>query len=140
MKIDGVSSAAPAAAARRPGAAAPGFTLGEAPAAAVAARASATVATAAFGSLDALMALQGAPDAMERRRRARQRADALLDVLDEVRIGLLDGRMPTAALSRLSQTLAQKRETSDDPALDALLDEIEVRAEVERAKLERSLR
>ena len=140
MKIDGVTSVSTAAAARRPGAAAPGFTLGETPAAAVAVRASAATAPASLGSLDALMALQGAPDAMERRRRARQRADALLDVLDELRIGLLDGRVPAAALSRLSQTLAQKRESSDDPALDALLDEIEVRAEVEKAKLERPLR
>lgn len=140
MKIDGVTSVSTAAAARRPGAPAPGFSLGETPAAAVAARTVAAAAPAALGSLDALMALQGAPDALERRRRARQRADALLDVLDEVRIGLLDGRMPAAALSRLSQTLAQKRETSDDPALDALLDEIEVRAEVERAKIERTLR
>ena len=39
MKIDGVTSVSTAAAARRPGAAAPGFTLGETPAAAVAVRA-----------------------------------------------------------------------------------------------------
>lgn len=140
MKIDGVTSVASAAVTRRTGAAAPGFSLGETPAAAVTARTAAPIAASALGSLDALMALQGTPDALERRRRARRRADALLDVLDEVRIGLLDGRMPAAALSRLSQTLAQKRESSDDPALDALLDEIEVRAEVERAKLERSSR
>ena len=140
MKIDGVTSVSTAAASRRTSAAAPGFSLGETPAAAAAARTAAPLASAALGSLDALMALQGAPDAMERRRRARQRADALLDVLDELRIGLLDGRVPAAALSRLSQTLAQKRESSDDPALDALLDEIEVRAEVEKAKLERPLR
>src|SRR5689334_7794012 len=95
-----------------------------------------TPATVPLASLQALVALQSLPDATERRRRSLRRGGALLDRLDEIRLALLDGALPAETLLRLSAQLAAARERTDDPRLDGLLQEIEVRAEVELAKLE----
>jgi hypothetical protein len=83
------------------------------------------------------LALQGAPDSTERqaRRRAVQRGDAMLDDLDEIRLGLLLGAIPRARLEQLAQLVRARREQVDDPKLMAILDEIELRAAVELAKL-----
>ena len=53
-----------------------------------------------------------------------------------IRLALLDGALPVETLIRLRAELAAAREATDDPRLDGLLQEIEVRAEVELAKLE----
>ena len=95
-----------------------------------------TPATVPLASLQALVALQALPDATERRRRSLRRGGALLDRLDEIRLALLDGALPAETLPGLSAELAAAREGTDDPRLDGLLQEIEVRAEVELAKLE----
>lgn len=93
-------------------------------------------AAGGVGSLDALMALQGTPDPMERRRRAVKRAGALLDVLDGVKLSLLDGSGSTAALERLRGAVKEQRDATDDAGLESVLDEIETRAAVELAKQE----
>jgi hypothetical protein len=61
----------------------------------------------------------------------------LLDRLDELRLGLLGGRLSMAALERLTLLVAENRGKVDDPRLTQILDEIEVRAAVELAKLGR---
>jgi len=58
-------------------------------------------------------------------------------VLDEVKIALLDGSLPASALTRLMSAIREQREGTDDPQLEGLLNEIETRAAVELAKLER---
>ena len=88
------------------------------------------------GSLDALIALQEVGGPLERRRRAVRRAGAILDVLDEVKLALLEGGLPPAALERLMLAVRQERGEADEPRLRDLLDEIETRAVVELAKLE----
>jgi len=87
-------------------------------------------------SLDALLALQEVGGPLERRRRAVRRAGRILDVLDEVKIALLDGGLPPAALHRLMSAIREERGGTEDPRLEGLLDEIETRAAVELAKLE----
>lgn len=88
---------------------------------------------AAIGHLDALLALQeGGGEGSAKK--GRQRAAALLDELDKVRIGLLSGGVPKASLQHLAGTLAQHREKVMDPALADILDEIDLRAQVELAK------
>ncbi len=100
-------------------------------------------ATSGLGGLDALLAVQGVdPDASGNgRRRANQRlkdrGEDLLDRLDEIRVGLLTGSIPKARLAELARMMRAERETGVDPHLAALLDEIELRAEVELAKLMR---
>ncbi len=95
-----------------------------------------SVPVAGVGSLDALMALQGAPDPLERRRRAVRRAGRLLDVLDQVQLALLDGVSSAPALQRLGAAVREAREGTDDPQLEELLNHIETRAAVELARQE----
>jgi hypothetical protein len=87
----------------------------------------------ALASLDAVLTLQGLSDATERRRRAVRHGHALLDGLEELRLALLDGSLVPATLRQL----ARRREPLGEAQLDAVLDEIELRAAVELAKLER---
>ena len=82
------------------------------------------------------MALQAVGTPGERRRRAVRRAGKLLDVLDEIKIGLLDGAIPMDALDRLVGAMRDQRDATDDTRLEGVLDEIETRAAVEMAKLE----
>ncbi|MGL4636735.1 MAG: flagellar assembly protein FliX [Beijerinckiaceae bacterium] len=94
-----------------------------------------TQAAAPAGALDGLIALQAAGDSLERRKRAARRGRGLLDGLDDLKLALLSGRISESALANLSQQLRQKRETVDDPQLDELLAHIDLRAEVELAKI-----
>ncbi len=86
-------------------------------------------------SVDALLALQEVPDATARRSAGVRRAEDILDRLNEVRIGLLEGSIPRERLHQLLDMVRKRREAIDDPKLSAVLDEIELRAAVELAKL-----
>ncbi|QPF82842.1 flagellar assembly protein FliX [Bradyrhizobium genosp. L] len=94
----------------------------------------ATTAPKATASLDALMALQGIEDPTERRKRSVARGKGALDVLDDLKLGLLSGNFDAATVSRLRTAAANLKESSGDPGLDAVLGEIELRVEVELAK------
>ena len=63
----------------------------------------------------------------------------ILDRLEEIRDQILTGAVSKNRLENLAQTLRQRRETVEDPDLIALIDEIELRAEVELAKLMRTI-
>ena len=91
-----------------------------------------TVQTVA--GIDALLALQGVEDPAERRRRAISRGRQVLDVLEEIRLSLLSGAGDRSALGRLKGIVAQLKQETGDSALDQVLAEIELRAEVELAK------
>jgi hypothetical protein len=86
-------------------------------------------------SLGAMLALQAVADPAERRRRAVRRGHALLDRLEELRLGLLEGGVPQASLRHLRSGLAGD-DLADEPQLRAVLEGIELRAAVELAKLE----
>lgn len=94
---------------------------------------------AGLGGLAAMLAVQETPDDLTKRsrQRARERADDVLDHLEEIRIGLLLGTIPLSRLERLAQLIRAKREQVDDPRLEEILGEIELRAAVELAKLSR---
>ncbi len=87
-------------------------------------------------AVDALLALQEVPEDPRRRRRAVKRGQELLDRLDDIRIALLSGHMPKEQLQRLAEAMKGRRDTVTDPKLAQILDEIEIRAAVELAKLE----
>ncbi|MBI2254244.1 MAG: flagellar assembly protein FliX [Proteobacteria bacterium] len=90
-------------------------------------------------SLSVVLAVQETPDAAKGRakQRARDRGLKMLDFLEEIRVGLLMGAIPKERLEQLAQMVRAKREQIDDPKLTAILDEIELRAAVELAKLSR---
>jgi hypothetical protein len=94
----------------------------------------AAVAPRAAGNIDALLALQGIDDPLERRRRSVQRGKGALDVLDDLKLGLLSGNLDRSTVSRLREAAANLKSSSGDPGLDAVLSEIELRVEVELAK------
>lgn len=89
-------------------------------------------------ALDSILALQEVEDATEGRSKGLKRGQNLLDMLDEVRDGLLSGGIPRETLTRLAQAVSQRRDEFTDPQLQGVLDEIELRAQVELAKLEMS--
>jgi hypothetical protein len=109
-----------------------GFSL---PETASATETRATVAPKATANLDALLALQGIEeDLVERRKRSVQRGRRALDVLDDLKIGLLSGNFDASTVGRLRDAAANLKSSSGDPGLDSVLSEIELRVEVELAK------
>lgn len=91
-----------------------------------------------IGAVETILALQGIEDSADHVSRGLAHADDLLKLLDEVRDGLLAGGIPRRTLSRMAHAIAKRRETFADEKLQGVLDEIELRARVELAKLELS--
>ena len=139
MKVQGPSTSTAAIGARRAyGAAAPGFVLpGSVQDTPI--QTARTAPLNAMTDVGALLALQGQDDVEERRRRATRRSNDLLNQLDAIRIAILSGGVSRQQVATLAQTLREHRDAVDDPALNAILDDVELRAEVELAKLERAL-
>jgi len=128
---NGTTLGTPAGNARR--SSSTGFSLVSDTASAPEARA--MTAPRAAGNIDALLALQGVEeDPVERRKRSVQRGKGALDVLDDLKIGLLSGNFDAATVGRLRDAAANLKSSSGDPGLDAVLSEIELRVEVELAK------
>jgi Class II flagellar assembly regulator len=90
-------------------------------------------------ALSNLLAIQETPDPTSERRRALLQGDTLLDELTELQVGLVQGWVSEDTLRRVSHLLNRPRPDLDDKALSQVLDEIEVRAAVELAKLERTV-
>lgn len=96
----------------------------------------AAVTTAAtVGPLGPVLALQEVADATDGGAQARRRGEDLLDRLEEMRLDLLAGAIPRPRLEELARLIRARREGTGDPRLAAILDDIELRAAVELAKL-----
>jgi len=91
-------------------------------------------------AVDALLAIQEVDDATtgEGNARGRQWGGEILDRLDGVRLGLLNGGIPVSELRSIADLVTRQRANVSDPALQEILDEIELRARVELAKHERN--
>lgn len=88
----------------------------------------------AISTLDALIALQGVEDPTERKKRAVAKGRNALDVLDKLKLGLLDGSVNQSTLARLKVAAEGLSESSGDAGLDSVLGEIDLRVAVELAK------
>lgn len=126
---NGANLSSPASTARRSSSTA--FSLGDMGTAAETRSAAPPRATS---GIDALLAMQGVEDSTERRRRSVTRGRTALDVLDDLKIGLLAGSFDSTTVARLRTAAAELKTTSGDPGLDQVLSEIELRVEVELAK------
>ena len=91
----------------------------------------------AISGLDALVALQGVEDKAERRKRAVRRGRTALDALDDLKLGVLTGSLDQPALNRLKAAAADLTSATGEPGLDQVLAEIDLRVQVEIAKLSR---
>jgi hypothetical protein len=141
MKVTGpggIGSSSGARPAR--GAGGEGFRILAPESAAGTSQASSVSATQGVMGVEALLALQDVGTPLERKRRAVRRAGRILDTLDDLKIALLEGEISGADLDRLRRAVRDERDNTDDPALEAVLDEIELRAAVEVAKLEQASR
>jgi hypothetical protein len=138
MRIDGPGRSAAASSAPRPRRAEGGaFALD----AGQGARAAGTAGgVAATGGLDALIALQMVGDPLTGRRRGVARGRQMLAALDDLKLALLAGEVPAGGLARLLATVEGRERDSADERLEGILDEIELRARVELAKLGRAPR
>lgn len=87
-----------------------------------------------LASVDALLALQEVPDATVGRSKGLERANQMIDLLEDIRRGLLLGTIPVSRLSNLAAAARDQQGKTGDPALDAILADIELRAVVELAK------
>lgn len=133
MKID--SSFAAMAAPSRMGHAAkpalpfllPAFTPAGSPSAVASAR-----RAEAPGLIAAVAAEQ---ERRQRRQRRQDYAGGLLDRLDQMALGLATGTLESTAIEGLSLAMRQVVGPSDDPALETLVEAIELRAAVEMAKI-----
>jgi len=97
--------------------------------------AAATTSLRTVGGIDALLALQGEEGPTERRKRAVKRGGLALDALDELKVSVLSGALEPTTLTKLKAVTAGLRDNSGDPGLDQVLAEIELRVEVEIAKM-----
>lgn len=87
--------------------------------------------------LDILLGIQEVgDDDGERRRSTARYGEDLLDRLDALRGHLLGGAVPLDELQALAQTLRGQQRRSGDETLDAVVADIELRVEVEIAKLQ----
>ena len=89
-----------------------------------------------IAALDSILMLQGLEDSTQGKSKGLQHGEQLLDLLDSVRDGLLAGGIPRATLNKLAAAVTRRHEAFADPQLQDVLDQIELRAHVELAKLE----
>ncbi len=98
-------------------------------------------ASNSIAAVDALLAVQAVDDPTARaaRKRMRVRADNLLNELDKIKSALLGGTLTIGHCIDIADVVAEHRENVEDPALTGILDEIDLRAQVEIAKMRKAL-
>ena len=75
----------------------------------------------------------------EERRQLAEWGNDILDALDDIRHGFLIGAIPKERLETLAQRLRVRKASVSDPRLIDIINEIELRAEIELAKLSRNI-
>lgn len=93
-------------------------------------------ASAPIAAIDSILALQSVEDPLFAKRKAIKRGESILETLEAMKADLLAGQVSEGQLNRL-MALVQQARVQSDPDLDALIDDIELRAKVELAKLGR---
>ena len=89
-----------------------------------------------ISSVDSVVALQEITGDNRDEGGAKSRANLILDKLEDIRMGLLMGQIPKSNLEELSKILIVARENSIDSNLLEVIEDIELRAKIELAKLE----
>lgn len=91
--------------------------------------------------VDALLSVQAAESPTERaaRKRMHERGEGILKELDRLRHGLLTNSLTLGDIINVADVVASHREKLNDPKLVAILDEIDLRAQIELAKAKKAL-
>lgn len=96
---------------------------------------SAPVAAADIGGL---LSIQEVSEESLNRQKSIKQGKFTLQVLEQLRDALLLGNLPVSTIRDLEKIVRQERAIIHDPRLNEVLDDIELRAAVELAKLEMS--
>jgi len=97
--------------------------------------------TQSIARVDALLSVQAAESPTERaaRRKMVVRADDILKELDRLRHAILTGGLTLGQVIDIADVVASHREKINDPRLTSILDEIDLRAQIELAKVQMAL-
>jgi hypothetical protein len=97
-----------------------------------------TSVASSISSVDALLMAQGTEDPAQKKaqKRMRARANDLLDGLNDIKVAILTGNVTVGHMVSVADIAATHREKITDPDLSVLLDEIDLRAQIELAKIE----
>ena len=101
----------------------------------------ATQATQSIAKVDALLAVQSV-DAVGQgatRRKMVVRGDKILRQLDHLRLAMLTGNMSLGDMLDIADVVASHREDVTDAKMTAVLDEIDLRAQIEIAKMRKAM-
>lgn len=138
MKVEGPGKAqGPSKTQKKSGVSGSDSSFGDLMGAGDAPQAAATQATTTIAALDTLLAVQGAEDPAARaaKKRMRERSDTILKGLDKIRMAMLSGALTVGDMIDMADVVASHREKIADPALTSIMDEIDLRAQVELAKM-----
>lgn len=97
------------------------------------------LAPATIATIDALIALQEAEDPRRRLQRAISQGRDVLQLLDALKLGFLSGRVPSGILDQLEHKVADYDGAVGAPELNDVLEQIDLRARVELAKLKKQV-
>ncbi|MGE0754470.1 MAG: flagellar assembly protein FliX [Alphaproteobacteria bacterium] len=86
-----------------------------------------------------LLAAQEVFDDLPHQEALVKEGEATLDMLESLRRNMLAGAIPVNLLAEIKGRITRKKQHTSDPYLRAIMDEIELRASVELAKLEVAL-
>lgn len=94
--------------------------------------------SSSIASVDVLLAAQSAEDPAQGKAKKRMvvRASSILDKLNDVKMSMLSNDINVGHLISIADVVATHREQIIDPEMSAILDEIDLRAHVELAKLQ----
>lgn len=100
-----------------------------------------TAASQSIAKVDALLAVQATESSTERatKRRMRERGEKVLRQLDHLRLGILTGNLTIGQVIDIADVVASHREQITDPQMSAVLDEIDLRAQIEIAKMKKAM-
>ena len=93
----------------------------------------------AMSGINNLVALQEISEEEVRRKKLLQRGNNLLDSLEEIRKRLLIGTLPMQVIQNLTLEIDKQKQIVTDPAIMQIIEDIELRAAVELAKLEAAI-
>ena len=90
------------------------------------------------GAVSGILGIQEVDDALAHASHGKLRAQDILDRLEDLRIELLTGTLSREKLVQLARVINNRRAQVTDPRLAEILDEIDLRAQVELAKYAQS--
>jgi hypothetical protein len=96
--------------------------------------AGATHGIAGAGAVSGILGVQEVDDALAHASKGKLRAQDILDRLDDLRMELLTGAISRDKLLQLAHVVSARRGEVTDPRLMEVLDEIDMRAQIELAK------